>query len=69
MQKSILTLKEVIRMCEYYCNCDYCGYDKNLCEFLGNGAPFCDMFQCAANYCGRSECITFEELYDCYYPY
>lgn len=53
-------------MCSKYCNCDYCGYDKELCEYMGDGSPLCGMFVCAEQNCNGSECISYYELYDIY---
>ena len=55
-------------MCSKYCNCEFCGYDKSKCEFLGDGSPFCGMFQCTVEDCQRFECISYDELYDVYNP-
>lgn len=57
-------------MCIFYCKCDYCMYDKSKCEFMGDGTPFCRMFQClvpflAGKYCNR-ECISYDDLMEVY---
>ena len=53
-------------MCEYYCDCSVCGYDKSKCEEMGDGSPFCHMFICTIDECPVFSCITFEEEYDVY---
>lgn len=49
-------------MCEYYNNCRNCGYDHNKCECMGDGSPFCHMFECTIENCQKSECISYEEM-------
>ena len=53
-------------MCDKYCNCDNCGYDKTECGFMGDGTPFCHMFVCTEENCNRFECISFDEEYEIY---
>lgn len=53
-------------MCDKYCNCDNCGYDKSKCEYLGDGSPFCGMFQCTVKDCKRFNCISLEEEQEVY---
>lgn len=53
-------------MCDKYCNCGFCNHDKNDCQEMGDGSPFCGMFQCIIQNCQRFECISYDELYDVY---
>lgn len=53
-------------MCDKYCNCENCGYDKKVCEMMGDGTPFCNMFKCTVENCNRLECISFTEELEIY---
>lgn len=55
-------------MCDNYCNCSVCGYDKSLCDEMGDGSPFCSMFVCTIENCNRFGCISYDELYEIYHP-
>lgn len=55
-------------MCNYYARCEFCGADKMECEEMGDGSPLCSGFVCNVINCERSECITYEEELDIYYP-
>lgn len=56
-------------MCDKYCNCDYCSFDKSLCMYIGDGSPFCGDFQCTVENCKRFQCISYEEEYYAYNGY
>ena len=53
----------VMMMCDKFCNCDYCGYDGERCQLMGDGSPFCRYFICIESNCNRSECISEFELF------
>lgn len=57
-------------MCEFYCKCEMCRYDKRKCFCMGDGTPFCHMFKCLIPYCTDKdcdrECISYDELMEVY---
>lgn len=52
-------------MCERLGRCEYCAYDKDLCQEYGDGSPICGMFRCNVIKCER-QCISFEEEMELY---
>lgn len=57
-------------MCKYFNDCGYCMSDKQKCDCMGDGSPFCHDFICCIPYstgkdCNK-ECITYDELIDVY---
>lgn len=53
-------------MCKYFDDCNYCMYDKQKCECMGDGSPICHYFICC--YCEdcNKDCISDDELREIY---